>query len=328
MKALFLWQPNPNLLKHLRHEVSSSVEFIIPDSFEEAELLKHATDIDLVIGWRPTLKLITKAKKLKLVVNPGAGVNQLTEILPLLPKQITLVNGHGNAYYTAQHTVGLLLALMNKIVIHHQYMLQGKWRTADKEAKSIALRNKTVGLLGYGHINKRIHQFLKGFEVEFHALKTNWIEAPADLTTYTDKELPKFLEAVDILIVGLPLTKQTKGLLGKKELKLLGANGLLINIGRGEIIHESALYNALKNNEILGAAIDVWYDYDPKPDAEGRKFPSQFPFDKLENVVLSPHRAASPFDDPARWVDVIYNINELASGRLQFINVVNIDRGY
>ena len=94
------------------------------------------------------------------------------------------------------------------------------------------------------------------------------------------------------------------------------------------ILNQEALYNALATDEIAGAAIDVWYTYKPEPNHEGKLFPFEFPFDKLENVVLSPHRGASPMDDLKRWNEVIENITRYAEGRRDFINRVFLEREY
>jgi phosphoglycerate dehydrogenase-like enzyme len=104
----------------------------------------------------------------------------------------------------------------------------------------------------------------------------------------------------------------------------------LVNIARGAIINEEALYNALKNNVIAGAALDVWYNYHPEVDND-KKYPydsEKFPFHELDNVILSPHRAASPHDDLKRWDEVIENISRFAEGEKDFINVVDIEKGY
>jgi phosphoglycerate dehydrogenase-like enzyme len=117
-------------------------------------------------------------------------------------------------------------------------------------------------------------------------------------------------------------------MIGQNELDFLGPNGLIINVSRGEIVDEESLFNALKENRIQGAAIDVWYNYSPESNKEGKKFPFNFPFHKLNNVILSPHRGYSPFNDLLRWNEVIENISRLANGRQDFINIVNLEEEY
>jgi phosphoglycerate dehydrogenase-like enzyme len=136
------------------------------------------------------------------------------------------------------------------------------------------------------------------------------------------------MKQTDILISAIPQTDKTRGMIKMKHLRMLGKDGLLVNVGRGDSIKEEALYKAIKENLIAGAPIDVWYDYDPKPDRKGRKYPYNFPFHKLDNTVISPHRAASPFDDLDRWDDVIENLSRLAQGKRKFLNEVDVREGY
>ena len=90
------------------------------------------------------------------------------------------------------------------------------------------------------------------------------------------------------------------------------------------------MYNSLKNHVIEGGAIDVWYNYQPQEDENGRKYPwdNQYPFHELENLILSPHRGASPMNDLERWDDILYNIVQLAKSNMNFKNIVNLNLGY
>jgi phosphoglycerate dehydrogenase-like enzyme len=311
------------------------VNLIFPDDTEPETFLKYAPQADVIVGWRPTEELLYTAEKLFLFINPGVGVQHLTELFQKVTqnRQIALVNGHGNTYFTAQHAIALLLSLTNKIIPHHNWMTEGLWRKGDADAKSTPLRDKEIGLLGYGAINTKVHRFLAGFDVNFHILKRDWSrmrvsEFPTEVITYNIDELENFLKQVDVLFVAVPLTKHTKELIGKKELQLLGSDSLLITVARGEVIDEESLFNALKNKTIAGAAIDVWYNYRPEPDEQGKKFPSKYPFFELDNVILSPHRGASPMSDLRRWNEVIENISRFARGEKDFLNVVNLENEY
>jgi phosphoglycerate dehydrogenase-like enzyme len=321
------------LLKGL--EPYPQVKMIFPEDTEPETFMKFAPDADIIVGWRPTEELLNAAQKLKLFINPGVGVQHLTELFSKITqdREITLVNGHGNTYFTAQHVVALLLSLTNKIIPHHTWMKEGQWRKGDADAKSTPLRDREIGLLGYGAIGTKVHQFLAGFDVNFHILKRDWKRKrtkkhPTPITKYSIEELHKFLEAIDTLVVAVPLTSKTKELIGKKELDLLGPEGLLVTVARGEVIEEESFYNALKNKIIAGAAIDVWYNYRPEPDEDGRKFPTNYPFYKLDNVILSPHRGASPMSDLRRWNEVIENISRFTRGETKFLNVVNLENEY
>ncbi|MFX0106225.1 MAG: NAD(P)-dependent oxidoreductase, partial [Candidatus Hodarchaeota archaeon] len=145
---------------------------------------------------------------------------------------------------------------------------------------------------------------------------------------YKFSQLNDFLRNIDTLIVAVPLTSLTNNLIKKNELGLLGSNGLIVNVSRGDIIDEESLFYALKEHIIEGAAIDVWYNYSPASNEEGKKYPFNYPFHSLDNIVLSPHRGYSPFNDILRWNEVIENITRMAQGRQEFLNVVNLDEEY
>ena len=338
INILFLWKPEEVLLNYLKEGLKKfpNLEFFVPDKETNGEVkMEYYSKADIIIGWKPNEEYIKEAKNLKLFINPGAGVKHLIKLFKELnaDRKITLVNGHGNSYFTAQHGVALLLSLMNKIVPHHNWMKEGKWRLGDEEAVSIPLRDRKVGLLGYGAINKKIHKFLSGFDVEFYILKRSW--NGGEITKekkYLPEQLHEFLAEVDTLIIALPDTDETNNLINAKELEVFGKNknSVLVNIARGAIINEEALYNALKNSNIAGAALDVWYNYNPDA-VDDKKYPydsEKFPFHELDNIILSPHRAASPHDDLKRWDEVIENISRFAKGEKEFINVVDIEKGY
>ena len=335
-KVLFLWPLEAPLRAYLADGVAASpeIELVFPPAAGEEELLALAPQAQVMVGWRPTAELLAAARNLSLFINPGAGVQHLIGPFRELNEKrpVTLVNGHGNSYFTAQHAVALLLALTNRVVLHHNWMAGGRWRLGDAEAASIPLRGRRVGLLGYGHVNRQVHRFLAGFDVEFAALRAAWPaageEPPTPLRKFAEGELNPFLEYVDTLVLSVPETARTRGLIGAAELALLGAEGLLINVARGAAVDEASLYEALRDGTIAGAALDVWYEYRPEADKGGRKYPYYYPFHNLDNVVLSPHRAASPFGDLARWDEVVENLKRFASGRGELLNVVDLGREY
>ncbi|NHJ41129.1 MAG: hypothetical protein FK731_13945 [Asgard group archaeon] len=337
VSVLFIWDVRDELQEYLTKGLNgfSNIKLIFPENNERETFFKYAPEVDIIVGWRPTKELLEKAEKLQLYINPGVGVQHLIELFKEANKtrKIILCNGHGNTYFTAQHALALLLALTNKIIPHHNWMVKGEWRKGDTDAKSIPLRFREIGLLGYGAINTKLHKFLSGFDVNFHVLKRDWDrkridEFPTPIKKYNQSELHQFLKNIDVLFVAIPLTSKTYGIIGKKELETLGSESLLVTVARGEVIEEESLYKALNNKTIAGAAIDVWYNYRPEPDEKGIKFPSKFPFYKLDNVILSPHRGASPMDDLKRWDEVIENIKRYARGETNFLNIVNLDNEY
>ncbi len=320
------------ILKNLKD--NSKVNLYFPKEEDEEIPETKLSIADIIVGWRPSLDILKKPKNLRLFIVPGTGVHHLIDKFKEINKtrNVLLANGHGNSYFVAQHAIAMLLAFMNKIIPHHIWMKNGKWRTGDKEAASNPLRFREVGLLGYGAINSKVHKFLSGFNINFTVYRKHWekqtIKLPTEVTKFEPPEFHSFLKKVDILIVAVPVTSETKNMIQLKELELLGSDGIIINVARGIIIDEESLFKALSEKIIAGASIDVWYDSDPEPNQQGEKYPFHYPFDELDNVILSPHRGYSPFTDLLRWDEVIENIIRMTQMEKDIINLVNLEEEY
>lgn len=328
MRALFLWDVAAALRERLSARLSADdVELLFVDEPSPERLRALAPEADVLVGWRYDAALLDAATKCRLCINPGAGVQHLVPLFRGREAAPALVNGHGNARLTAVGALALLLAATNRVALHDRHMREGRWRTHVSEAayESLALEGRTVGLLGYGHVGRALRELLSGFRLDVHALRTRWDEAPADVTPHT--ELGPFLDAVDTLVVAVPHTERTEGLLGAEQLARLGPDAVLVQVSRGKVIDEDALFDALGDGTLAVAGLDVWYEYAPTPDDDGRRFPYRRPFHELDNVVLSPHRAASPFSDLERWQDVIENLRRASVGAPP-INLVDLSRGY
>ncbi|MHA2296214.1 MAG: hypothetical protein ACXADA_09345 [Candidatus Hodarchaeales archaeon] len=128
--VLFIWEVRDQLQQYLINnlqDLKDQVKLIFPSSSSEEELLKLTPSVDMMVGWRPTRKLLMTTNNLKLFFNPGAGVQHLVELFREVNQtnNVLLANGHGNSYFTAQHAVAMLLTLMNKIIplFHNLYDL-------------------------------------------------------------------------------------------------------------------------------------------------------------------------------------------------------------
>jgi len=338
MKCVFSWRPKPALRQFFEDQLSNKFNLVFVDKADKALLKSTLLDAEILVGWVMDENILSTANKLTYILYPGAGVQHFGETLIEIfkQKQLVFTNSHSNAFATAQHACAMLLTLSNRVIQHHNYVYEGKWRTGDKEAKSISLRQKKVGLLGFGTIGKQIYKMLGGFECSFAAYKHTHelavdFKDKVELFSFEDDPvngLNNFLKRSEMVICSLPQTPETVHLLNETNLKHLASTALLVNIGRGAVIEENALYQVLKNKKIAGAAIDVWYNYKPEADEAGRKYPFNLPFYELDNVVLSPHRGASPMDDPYRFDDIIYNLNEILEHSPQLKNIIDFERGY
>ncbi len=334
MKCVFSWEPQPHLKEYFLSE-TRALEVVFVDRKNKEKLKASLIDAEVMVGWTLDLEILKAASKLKYIFYPGAGFQQIKQeqIDYIKEKNIIFTNSHGNAFATAQHACALLLSVANKIVLHHDFTKNGKWRTGDKEGKSFSLRGKTIGLLGFGQIGKFIFRMLSGFDCKFIIYKNSnkikkQYENQVEVFSNEAGNLSDFLMEADVFISSMPGTPITENLINKENIKYLKSSVLVVNVGRGSVINEEALYHSLKEKDIAGAGIDVWYNYRPEADDAGKKFPFNFPFQELDNVVLSPHRGASPMDDPYRFYDIIYNLSEILNENPKLKNVVNLENGY
>lgn len=340
--AVFLWSPPSDLQAHLRSELAGApVELVFPPprddgTSDEDALVSLVENADALVGWRPTKNVLDAAVSCRLVITPATGVQHLVPLMRSWAERsgrdVQLANSHGNAAATAQHAVALLLSLSNRIVAHHNWMVAGEWRRGDDDLASVRLDGRSIGFVGYGAINRRTHRLLSGFDARFSVLNRRGRARPGAAGATIDAfygpgEIDRFLELVDVVLIAVPLTDETEGLVGARELAQLGPAGLLINVARGPVVDEAALFEALRGKRIAGAGLDVWYDYAAPPDDDGARRPYHLPFHDLDNVVLSPHRAASPMDSRARWRDVVDTLRRFAANE-HIPNAVDLGRGY
>lgn len=337
INVLFIWKVPDRLKHYLKNHLDkiTNLYLVFPEDISKENLEKRSNEANVIIGWRPWKNLLKHAHELKLYINPGTGIQHLISLFKEIKKEnkdLILVNGHRNSIFIAQHVVGMLITLMNKIIPHHNWMKEGKWRTGDEQGKSTPLWHKKVGLIGYGAINRKVHQILTGFRCNFSILRKSWNNTKEISITPVDKYEPKqileFMKNIDICIVAVPQTTKTINLICRKELEMLGKQGYLVNVARGKVINEKDLFECLQKKVISGAAIDVWYNYHPEEDEDGNKYPYSYPFHTLDNIVLSPHRAASHFDDLERWNEVIENLKKIANNRTDFLNIVDLEAEY
>jgi phosphoglycerate dehydrogenase-like enzyme len=291
MKILFVDQNSQYLkerLKELKLKFPNH-EFIEISKTDENFINELKTADGIVNGYLEE-KYINLCKNLKIVFVPFAGVNNL-DLKPLFERNIMISNSHGNGKHVAERAFSLALTLIGKIHNYHDDLKVGKWHgfTVYESAKKTwtSMYEKKCGILGLGSIGLNLAKLLKVFDCEIIGYKRNLDVLPENIDKISN-ELEEVFENSDIVFVCLPLTDKTEGIIDKKYLNEM-KNKFLINVGRGPIIKEKDLYEALESKSLKGFAGDVWYNY---PTNE-KKFilPSNYPLHLLENVLLSPHVA-------------------------------------
>lgn len=326
-RVLFIW-PATDELKTYFHEALDDIAVIeFCESRDTGTIARAAANADILVGWAMREEILSAATRARLVVIPAIGVDRHIPILRKFP-HLQAVNSRGNAIPTAQHAAALLLAATNYILHFDRHMRDGHWRAFNDSPPSVLLTDITVGILGTGTVACETIRRLTGFGCRILGCSRSGaaIEEFPGIPVYPVTELDTFLKQVNALIVAVPHTPDTAGIISTREINLLPPNAVLVNVARGPVVDESALYEALRDGRLLAAGIDVWYNYRPDP-VDGKKYPYTLPFHELDNIVLSPHRASSPLTRPGRYVDVVDNIRRFILGR-PLTNVLDLDRGY
>ena len=324
------------LLLNFRPETVTEIRLFLPDheiielDTKSVTILKDVEDIDVLIGANTSNEIIEASKNLKLFHVPWVGLDRIN-FEALEKKNVPICNSKWNDRLVAEYALTLLLAGFKHIIPIHNDFSQGSWKLRSTPSK--LLTNSHIMLLGFGSIGKELAKLLRPFTSNIIALRNN-----PDKSTPEENELVtkiigwnsffEEIKSIDCVINSLPLTPQTTGILTEDHILAMRKGTYFVTVGRGKTVDEKALYESLQTKHLAGAAIDVWYNYKSSSDSEPF-YPSQFPFQELDNVIMSPHRAATFSDttSEAIWSDVIYNINALASNK-PLRNIVSYEKRY
>ncbi len=249
---------------------------------------------------------------LRLVQLPFAGSEFLKA--EWLPQGCVVANSTGHESAIAEFVLATMLEfVIGRRAIEDDFR-SGNWTYLGSRPGALVhgeLRGRTLGLIGWGGIAKEIAARGSAFAMDVIAVGRSPREVRSPLRWYgTTEDLDRLLDESDIVVVACDLNEATRGLLGAAELDRLGSGGLIVNVARGPIIDEDALFDALTGRRIAAAAIDVWYGY-PNPRDPDRA-PSKHPFAELSNVIMSPHcsgRTEQALE--RRWQTVAANLDHL-----------------
>ncbi|WP_314325068.1 2-hydroxyacid dehydrogenase [Paenarthrobacter ilicis] len=253
---------------------------------------------------------------LKVVQITAAGTEHIAA--GCLPPGTTVANAGGHGRSIAEHVLMVVLAARRQLLNVDPDLREGRWanRIADPEAAPVfqTLEGSTVGIVGFGRIGRSVARLCRAVGMNVVAVSRSARPGDPD-ADWVDSmsRLPDLLRLSDTVVLACPLTAETRGLIGEAELEGLGPKGILVNVARGAVVEEQALYDALLNRKIAGAAIDVWYR-PISPDAASA--PSSLPFGQLKNIVMTPHYSATASDTyRKRAQEVIETLSEAAEGR-------------
>ncbi len=231
-----------------------------------------------------TREIIESADKLEVIGRHGVGVDNI-DIETASERGIPVVHTpNANMISVAEHTIGFILALAKRLIISDRATRQGNFALREEFAAS-DLDGKILGIIGVGRVGSTLAKKCRAaFSMKVLAYDPYLSpEKAKEMKLSLCDSLPELLKESDFVSIHVPLTRDTEGLIGERELKLMKPTAFLINVCRGRIVDERALARALKERWIAGAASDVFSQEPPDPDN---------PLLKMENIILSPHMAA------------------------------------
>jgi phosphoglycerate dehydrogenase-like enzyme len=274
---------------------------------------EHFGSADVIVGIKLDATL-PAPRRLKLYQAPAAGTDAID--LSLLPPASALCNCHGHEDAIAEYVFAALLQRHVPLAQADADLRRGQWTfwAGRPNALRTELGGQTLGLLGYGHISKAIAARAKAFGLRVHAANRSAIDSAYVDRAFALAELHAFLASVDVVVVTLPLTPQTQGIVDAAAFAAMRPGAWLVNVGRGPVVAEQALFDALRSQRLGGAVIDTWYRY-PTP-AQPVCAPSALDFASLPNVVMTPHMSGWTAGTVARRQQTMAdNIARLATGR-------------
>lgn len=274
---------------------------------------------DIFIGKLLDKEKLNDANKLKIIFAYKTGVDDFP-LEELKEKGIILINSHADSKIIAEYAFGLSVSLVNRITEFDHYLREGIWYQEENDYwKSIF--NMKIGLFGYGHIGKNIHQILLNNNIETYTIDRNHDYENINLV----KDINELIEKTDLIICSVPKTNSTNNIFNKETFKMM-KNKYLVNVGRSNVITQTDLFEALSTKQLSGAAIDTW---DQKPKNKNTKLlPSLAPFQTLNNIILSPHAAMRVEDGHEKYVKdtTLKVINYITKNELT--DIVSLDKGY
>lgn len=263
--------------------------FLLQDVKDIKEKQKILLETDILLSWNPTLELkdieINVLQNLQFVQLLSAGYDHLN--FNYFSKETIIASNQGAyAKPMAEHALAMILALAKKLTKYHNLLSKGVFDQLNSVTRYI--HGSNLGIIGYGSIGKETAKLMQPFDVNVYAINTSGKTDDDVAFIGTLQDLDIVLKNSDILLISIPLNKETQALIGKRELELMKSDAILINVARGDIIIEKDLYEHLRTHPEFSAGIDAWWI---EPFKYG-KFEIHYPFFELTNFIGSPHNSS------------------------------------
>jgi phosphoglycerate dehydrogenase-like enzyme len=248
---------------------------------------EEIADTDVFIGWSLRPEQFVAAKKLRWIHSPAAAVHQLM-FSELIRSNVVVTNSTGvHGPVVAEHAVAVLLALAKRLPQAMRYQAKKQWSQEqlwNQRPRPREVDGATVAVIGMGGIGGEFTRRAKGMGMRVLAVRENPAKGAGGADqVFSSSQIDDVLPQADYVLLCTPVTSATTGLMNAARLKKMKPDSYLINVGRGPLVDEAALIEALKTNRIAGAALDVFVE---------EPLPKESPLWTLDNVLITPHTAA------------------------------------
>ncbi|MEF2096515.1 D-2-hydroxyacid dehydrogenase [Bacillus sp. CFBP9009] len=278
----------------------------------------HIADAEVIAGWKAEMSVSIDASEVKWIQTWSAGVNALPlENLEQKNVQITTANGV-HAYPISETIFALMLALTRKVDTYIKQQQTKTWHHAHMKQE---IHEKTIGIIGVGKIGKETAKIAKAFGMTVLGMRHSDKSEEFVDEMFTQEHLNDLLPRCDYIVVTLPLTPETRNMFGKKEFRLMKRSAFFINIGRGNLVIQNELVQALMDKEIAGAGLDVF---------ETEPLPENSPLWELDNVIITPHTSGNTEFYDQRLIHDIFmpNLKNYLNGKELSTNLLDYKKGY
>jgi phosphoglycerate dehydrogenase-like enzyme len=269
----------------LEREVGDTFELKLGVKPTEEALIKALDGVEILFTTSRlpvTRRVFERADSLRLVAKIGTGIDTI-DLDAAAGEDVTIVYTPGmNALSVAEHALTLLLAVKRNILTGQRALEAGKWRDEVPNARSVA--NTSVGIIGFGNVGSRLAGLLDGFNVDVYAYDPYVHDIDTQITGATLANFGTVLSEPEAVVVTAEHTPETRGLIDERALATMDDDAVLVNAARGPIVDTEALVDALAAGALGGAGLDVF---------ETEPLPADSPLHDFENVVTTPHIAAS-----------------------------------
>ncbi len=311
----------------LDKEIKDRYEFVVPEEFTEDGICAVCSGADILLGPYVTKKIVETAGDLKLIQVPWTGMDTF-DFSSVQGITVPICNTHSNADSVAEIGVAIVLDLLKKVSYHDRKMRTGNWNRDQKplNLKSKMLNKQTVCVLGFGNIGSRIGKLIAAFGAKVIAVDGHAKVGEIASEVYKNEDIKEAVSKADVVICTLPLTDSTRGFINDEMFGIMKEGAVFVNMSRAAVVDEDAAWNALQSGKIAAFGSDVWWNA-PKR-GESQSYPSaKHEFWKLDNVVMSPHRAGFVEDSLPHLDGAIENIIALAKGH-KLTGIVDTSKGF